>query len=326
MRPRTSTIFANARLAAGVFAAAILLHGCALLAPQTAEMQRAQPADLPERTELDEVPFFPQRDYQCGPAALATVLAGFKHEITPDELVGQVYLPARQGSLQVEMLAAPRRYGLVSYQLAPRFEDVLREVAAGTPVVVLQDYGAWPVSVWHYAAVAGYDLPKDEVVLRSGEKRRLAMPFGIFEYTWKKSGYWAMVALPPDRMPATAGEAGYLAAIRAMERLGDSRAARTAYATFLGRWPDNLAAGIGLANAYYAQGELGEAEALLRLLAERHPDSAVVLNNLAQTVSDLGRHGEALALIDRAAALDSPYAATVGDTRKQILRRLGTNR
>ena len=39
------------------------------------------------------------------------------------------------------MLAAPRRYGMVSYQLAPRLENLLREVAAGIPVIVLQDYG-----------------------------------------------------------------------------------------------------------------------------------------------------------------------------------------
>ena len=65
--------------------------------------------------------------------------AGVK--VTPEELVPQVYLPERKGSLQVEMLAAARRHGMVSYQLAPRFEDVLREIAAGTPVVVLQNLG-----------------------------------------------------------------------------------------------------------------------------------------------------------------------------------------
>src|SRR5450756_2093664 len=118
---------------------------------------------------------------RCGPAALATALANFKVKVTPEELVGQVYLPARQVSLQVEMLAAPRRYGVVSYQLAPRFEDLLREVAAGTPVIVLQDYGVWPFSIWHYAVVAGYDHPNRELVLRSGEKRRLTKPFAVLE-------------------------------------------------------------------------------------------------------------------------------------------------
>lgn len=317
---------ASARRLAGVCLLALLLHGCALFTPQTVQLREARLADLPERVELGAVPFFPQRDYQCGPAALAMTLGNFAVKVTLADLVGQVYLPARQGSLQAEMLAAPRRYGLVSYRLAPRFEDVLREVAAGTPVIVLQDYGVWPIPIWHYAVVAGYDRSREELVLRSGEKRRLTMPFGILEYTWKESKYWAMVAVPPDRIPATATESGYLAAISALAGAGDPRAARAAYATFLQRWPDNLAAGIGLANAHHALGDLPEAEAVLRRTLVRHPDSAVVLNNLAQTLSDQGRQDEALQFIDRAAGLPGPFAAAVEDTRGQILRRLGKAR
>lgn len=314
--------YRNARLFAGVLLLAAFLNGCALMVPQTIELRQAKTADLPEQVELGAVPFFPQRDYHCGPAALAMTLADAGIKVTPDDLVDQVYLPARQGSLQIEMLAAPRRYGMISYELSPRFEDVLREIAAGTPVVVLQDYGVWPVPVWHYAVAAGYDREREELVLRSGEKERLVIPFGVFEYIWKKSKYWAMVVTPPDRIPATANESRYLAAIMAMEGVGDARAARTAYGAFLQRWPDNLAAGIGLANAHYALGELGEAEAVLRRTASRHPDSAIVMNNLAQTISDQGRQNEALQLIDLAVALNSPFAATVGETREHILRRI----
>jgi tetratricopeptide (TPR) repeat protein len=223
------------------------------------------------------------------------------------------------------MLAATRRYGMVSYPLAPRFEDVLREVAAGTPVIVLQNFGVGPFSVWHYAVVAGYDYPEGRALLRSGEKQRLSVPFGVLEYTWKKSDYWAMVTVPPERLPATATESGYLAAVAALERAGDARAAKTAYATFLGRWPDNLPAVIGLANSHYALGELAQAEAVLRKASERHPDSAVVLNNLAQTLSDEGKNDEALALIQRAAALPGPFAEAVRGTRELILRRMKSN-
>ena len=315
----------DARRLAGISLLAFFLHGCALIVPQSEELRQARPADLPERVELAQVPFFPQEDYQCGPAALATSLASFNLKVTPADLVDQVYLPARQGSLQADMLAAPRRYGMVSYQLAPRFEDVLREVAAGTPVIVLQDYGVWPVPVWHYAVVAGYDYPKGELVLRSGVKERLTMPLGVLEYTWKESGYWAMVTVPPDHIPATANETRYLAAVSAMERVGSPEAARTAYTAFLKRWPGNLTAAIGLANAHYVLGELKQAETVLRRAAEDHPDSAIVLNNLAQTVSDQGRDQEALGLINQALALNSPFAATVAETRENILRRLGKN-
>lgn len=297
------------------------LGGCALVVPQTMALHDAWPAGVPERVELADAPFFPQLDNQCGPAALATAMGSFNIKVTPEELAGQVYLPARGGSLQIEMLAAPRRYGMVAYPLAPSYEDLLREVAAGTPVIVLQDYGVWPVSIWHYAVVVGFDHAGGELVLRSGEKRRLTMPFAILEYTWKESKYWAMVAVPPERIPVTATEASYLAAIVAMARVGDPGAVKTAYRTFLGRWPDNLAASIGLANGHYAQGELIDAEAVLRGAAMRHPDSVAVQNNLAQTLSDQGRQDEALALIERALALQGPYAAAARETRALIMQR-----
>lgn len=317
----------DARLAAGVFVSALALGGCAsVLFPQSAALRDAPPAGLGARVELQQVPFYPQDEFQCGPAALATVLAHFDIPVTPVDLVSQVYVPERKGSLQVEMLAAARRRGLVSYALAPRLDDLLRELAAGHPVIVLQDLGIGPLERWHYAVAIGYDLAAGELVLRSGETRRQVLPFGVHEYVWKKSGYWAMVAVPPERIPATADEARWLAALAAFERAGDIRKARAAYTTFLGRWPGNAGAAIGLANTHVAAGEPKQAEAVLRGVLARTPDSVVALNNLAQVLSDLGRHAEALVLVERAAAAPGPFAAAVQETRALILSRMaGTN-
>ena len=166
----------SARRLAGVFVL-VGLAGCASLFPQTRELaQGGLPPGLPEKIELTEVPFFPQQEYQCGPAALATVLNAGGAKVTPEELVSQVYIPERKGSLQVEMLAAARRNGMVSYTLAPRFESVLREIAAGNPVVVLQNLGLFSAG-WHYAVAIGYDYPLGTLVLRSGTHERDVMPF-----------------------------------------------------------------------------------------------------------------------------------------------------
>jgi tetratricopeptide (TPR) repeat protein len=321
--PSLRASYRSARLIAGVFVFTFWLGGCALLLPQTEELRSTWPGGLPERVELAEVPFFPQQDYQCGPAALAMVLANLHLNVAPEDLVGEVYLPARQGSLQVEMLAAARRHGMLSYRLAPRFENLFREVASGNPVIVLQNYGIWPAKYWHYAVVIGYDRDKGEVLLRSGERHRLRIPFPVLEYTWKDSDYWSMVVVPPERVPATAAEADYLAAVLAMARVAGARTARVAFAALLARWPDNLGASIGLANIHYGLGELRQAETILRRAAERHPESTVVLNNLAQTLSDLGRGAEALPLIDRAITLGGPFVDAARETRVAILKKLG---
>ncbi|HEX2199652.1 MAG TPA: PA2778 family cysteine peptidase [Burkholderiales bacterium] len=313
----------NARAAAGVFvcACALALTGCASLWPQTAELREALPAGLPERVELAEVPFFPQSDYQCGPAALATALASAGVKVTPEDLVPQVYLPERKGSLQIEMLAAARRHGLISYQLAPRLVDVMRELAAGTPVILLQNLGFR--DGWHYAVAVGYDYDRGEIILRSGVTEREVLAFTMNEFVWMRSGYWAMVAVPPSRIPATAQEERWLGAVAAYERAGNAAAARTAYAGFLQRWPDNVTAAIGLANAHHALGDLSAAEQVLRQAERRDPGSVIVLNNLAQTLSDQGKHQEALPFVERAAAAGGPFAAAVAETRATILKRLG---
>jgi hypothetical protein len=302
----------------------LALSGCASLWPQTAELREGLPQGLPERVELIAVPFFPQVEYQCGPAALATALVSAGVKLTPDDLVSQVYIPERKGSLQIEMLAAARRHGLVSYELAPRFDDMLREIAAGTPVIVLQNLGF--IDGWHYAVAIGYDYDRGELILRSGETERKVLPFPVHEMVWKRSGYWAMVAVPPDRMPVTADEARWLSSIAALERAGGPKAARIAYASFLKRWPENLGAAIGLANTHHALGELREAETVLRDAARRAPDSVIVLNNLAQTLSDQGRDEEALPFIERAAAAGGPFAGAVQQTRQMVLDRISAGK
>jgi tetratricopeptide (TPR) repeat protein len=313
----------NARVVAGVFlfACAALLQGCASFTPQTKALAQGRIEGLPPARELTEVPFFAQSDYQCGPASLAMVMAAAGVKVTPEDLVPEVYLPERKGSLQVEMLAAPRRHGLVTYQLAPSYADLLRELAAGTPVIVLQNLGI--KEGWHYAVAIGYDYENGMLQLRSGLEERQELPFAMNEMAWKRSGYWAMVAVPPGRIPASADEARWLASLAAFERVGDASAARTAYRTFLQRWPANVGAAIGLANTHHALGELREAESVLRDAEQRAPDSVVVLNNLAQTLADQGRYKEALPYIERAAAAGGPYAEAVGQTRKTIVENLG---
>ena len=68
-------------------------------------------ADASRAVELSRTPFFPQTRYHCGPAALATVLDGSGVDVKPDQLSASVYLPGKKGSLQIEMVAATRRYG-----------------------------------------------------------------------------------------------------------------------------------------------------------------------------------------------------------------------
>ena len=312
MKPRS-----NARFYAGVlFLGTLMLAACA--APQSKSLLRSPPAELPPRVELVHVPFFPQEQFQCGPAALASVLSAAGIDTTPEALVPLVYLPARRGSLQVELLAATRRQGVLAYQLAPRLDDLLAEVAAGNPVLVLQNLALEWVPRWHYAVVVGYDLEREEIVLRSGTTARAVLSLHTFEHTWKRSGHWAMLALHAGRAPRTAAETPFVDAALALEQNRQLEAAQAAYSAALERWPGNLTAVIGMGNVSYSLGDLGGAEAALRLGAERHPDSVAVLNNLALVLSELKRHRQAIETAERAAALGGPLHAEAEKTLEKI--------
>ena len=313
--------FAEVRIVAGFALVLRLLTGCITL-PQTEALRQDAGADLPARAELQTVPFFAQEEYQCGPAALAMALNAAGVAASPDSLTEQVYIPARKGSLQVEMLASARRHGLVAYELAPELKDVLAEVAAGNAVIVLQNLGLWAFHpYWHYAVVIGYDLEKQQILLHSGTTAHRAMPIGLFEFLWIDGRRWAMVALAPARLPATAREQSYASAVVALEQSGRIAEAHRAYEALLQRWPADLIGLMGLGNSAYALGRMAEAEMAFRKATAAHPLAAAAFNNLAQTLADEGKLDAALDAARKAVSLGETSLPAARATLEQILER-----
>lgn len=305
---------------AGVLLGALLVAGCAT--PQVSRLQAASTStDLPAKASIAQVPFFPQDEYQCGPASLAMVAQYAGVSVQPDELKPQVFLPGRQGSLQLEMLVATRRQGLLAYPLAPELEDLLHEVAAGNPVLVLQNLTFSFAPLWHYAVVIAFDRERNTIVLHSGVTERLEMSLFTFERTWARGGYWAMLALPGGRLPATARDVSYLAAAAALERLQPA-AAQAAYVAALQRWPEQRAAWLGWGNTAYAQGRLDEAAQAFESATRQHPDFADAWNNLAQVRWEQIRWQDAQAAIDQAVALGGARVEVYRDLQAKIKARI----
>ena len=312
----------NARLWPGVFFLVlplVMLAGCAT--PQTDRLLESATA-FPRPVELTAVPFFPQEAYQCGPAALATVLNGSGLNVTPEELTPQVYLPERQGSLQFELLAAARRHGRVPYVLRPQLEALTTEIASGHPVLVLQNLSLAISPQWHYAVIVGFDLARAEVVLRSGREHRHVTSLRTFEHTWRRGDYWAVVVLPPGELPQTAEELPYLQSVLALEKLKRWQDTATAYGNALTRWPKSLGAHMGLGNSRYALGDLRAAEAAFRAATRAHPDAAVAFNNLAQALADQKRWREAEQMARKAVDIGGDNA----DVFRQTLARVEARR
>lgn len=300
---------------AGLVAFVLLLAGCAT---QTDALLQSGPSGLPRRVELTATPFFPQERYQCGPAALAATLQAAGIAITPDVLVPQVYVPQREGSLPPEMLAAGRRNGAVSMTIPPRLDALISELAAGNPVIVLQNLSLPWFPLWHYAVAIGYDLDRAELILRSGTTEREIMRLSTFDNTWARSKRWGMVTVPPSRLPASVEEGTAVTALVAFEKSVDAPRARTAYASALQRWPQNLTLQLGHGNAAYATGDRVAAAASFRHATLAHPDSAPAFNNLATVLAELGEFDEARQAAERAVALGGAWRDTASATLRSI--------
>lgn len=297
---------------------AVLLTGCAT---HTRALLQESAIRLPPRAELASTPFYPQERYQCGPASLAMSLATAGVDVTPDALKPQVYVPQREGSLQPEMLAAARRNGAVAMTIPPSLDALLTELAAGHPVLVLQNLSLSWMPLWHYAVAIGYDLEREEIILRSGTTERLAMSLYTFDKTWERGNRWAMVTLAPGSLPSTAGESTVVDALVAFEKTGDASRARKAYASALQRWPHNLSLQMGLGNTAYAAGDRSAAAAAFRQATQTHPDNAPAFINLATVLLELGEVKQARHAAENALALGGPWREAAAATLQAIKNR-----
>jgi hypothetical protein len=284
--------------AALVAVAALATAGCALR-PAAGEPP-AWPADLPTAVELTATPFHPQDRYQCGPAALATVLQSAGVAVTPEALVDEVYLPARRGSLQAELIAATRRRDHVAYEIEPAFMALLREVAAGRPVLVLQNLAIDALPRWHYAVVIGYDAAADRLVLRSGTTARQLMSRRRFDSSWRRAGRWGVVVSRPAEPPVTAVPLRWLRAAADLDVTQRRGAARAAQQAAVERWPESALAAVALANGQLADGDAVAAERSLHAAVARGAADAIVYNNLADLRGARGCRSAALQAIAQA--------------------------
>lgn len=244
--------------------------------------------------ELPDTPFYPQERYQCGPAALMTVLTHSGVDTTLEAMVERVYLPGRRGSLQTELVAATRGSGRIPYRIDAALAAIVAELQRGRPVLVLQNLGVGWLPRWHYAVVIGVDAIHDKVTLRSGAERRHITDTGTFLRTWRRGDYWGLVVLRPGDLPANPDPDRYFRAVAALESTGQVEDANTAWRAALDRWPGDAIALFGLANTEFALSNYAAAEELYRQLLIRNPGQVVARNNLALALARQDKNTEAM--------------------------------
>lgn len=261
----------------------LLLGACATSGYQTRSVLDSPP-DVPRKVRLEYVTFMDQseRGY-CGPSSLSMALQAAGQSASPESLAEEIYSEKHGGSLQAELVATARKRGLLAVQIEG-LANVLKEIAAGHPVILFENLGIriWPK--WHYSVAVGYDLDEQELILHTGHIANRSQSLNRFERGWKLAGYWGLVVLPVDELAEGAGELGNLQGALGLEQAGHVRDAEKVYTHVLQKWPNSLAARVALGNLAYARGDFAGAVKHLKQAVKAHPDSQAARHNLAVAI------------------------------------------
>ncbi len=298
--------------------AAILLVGCAT--PGTVP-DIDLPPSTPDRVLLTDVPFYAQEKYHCGPAALAMALQWSGVAVTPEQVTDMVFTPGRKGSFQSDMMAATRRHGRLAYPIKGLL-CLIQEVAAGTPVVVLQNLGLKSIPRWHYATVIGYDLDQPSITLHSGDKAGRRVGLKTFMATWTRADQWGLLVLAVERMPQCAEEVTYLKSVQGLHIAGFADAAITAFQQAAAVWPASIQTRMALGNALYNGGDIQKAIECYRQAVQMDPHNGDALNNLAHLLAESGDLDTAVEMAGRAVEAAGPRLTVYRKTLEEIQRRI----
>jgi hypothetical protein len=272
------------------------------------------------------VPFINPRSDLCGATSIEMVssywqsVSTYIPRLSPQELDERTLIPAKSGTLQIELTATARADGLLVYPLEPTFDALFAELKQHHPVVVLVNRSFSWHPLWHYAPITGYDAKEQTILMHYFKKPNEAIPIGTFAALWKRSDNWGVVLLPPDQLPASATPRKFLQSAYDLEKIGRIDDAITAYQSALKRWPKDTNILFALGNAYYNVHRINDAEQTYKKILSDDSTNTLALNNLADLLYHTNRSDEALKLLDQAVTNDPKLQAIIQATRKDIHR------
>lgn len=279
----------------------VLLESC-MIAPQTKSFLE-RPSNIPQTHEIQNVEFFPQEAFYCGPTTLAEALNFYDIEVKPEEVAPSLFIPGREGSLQIEMVSSARRYGLLAYAETTTIERLLSLVSENIPVIVLQNLGTSWYPRWHYALVIGYDLQDETVMLHTGLSERRVASMELFENTWRRGDYWMLVAIPPQKTSQYLDPFLYVRAAQDLMEVNQEAAALAALESATQQWRDYWLSYLLLGN-HYLDDEPQLALSWYDKGADTGSDKPSFLNNYAYALLRNGYKARALDKIQTAVAIE----------------------
>ena len=143
---------------------------------------------------IQNVPFYPQEEYQCGPASLAGVLNHWNINVSPQEIASEIYSKSARGTMNIDMVLYVEKIGLKARQYRGSFEDVKTKIDSGYPLIVLVDEGFLIYQKNHFMVVIGYG--GEGIFANSGREQGKFIPTKEFLRSWKRTKFWTLFITP----------------------------------------------------------------------------------------------------------------------------------
>ncbi len=148
---------------------------------------------------IEKVPFYPQEEYYCGPASLASVMNYWGHMATQEEIAREVYIPKLKGTIGTDLAIYAEKNGFKADIKTGDIEVIKGYISQDHPVIAFLDLGIGPYSVGHYMVVVGYNDIEGKIIAHSGREENKVYAYTSFLRSWKRTGYWMLVLLPQDK-------------------------------------------------------------------------------------------------------------------------------
>ncbi len=140
---------------------------------------------------IEKVPFYPQNEYQCGPATLASVMNYHGIDITPEQIVKDIFSKTARGTLTFDMVNFVKNRGLKVDYYSSSLDDLKANINTGNPLIVLVDYGFLSYQQNHFMVVIGYN--DYGVIVNSDSFQGQFITNENFVKVWKKTNFWTLL-------------------------------------------------------------------------------------------------------------------------------------
>jgi ABC-type bacteriocin/lantibiotic exporter with double-glycine peptidase domain len=173
----------------------LILSACAT-APRFRDLQ----PDLEARGHyIPNVPFIPQEESRCGPAALTMALNYWGAKVSEEEVASETYLPALRGSLISDLRTFAERKGFRATSYSSSLDDLRYHISKNEPLILLLDLGRGYYQKPHYILAVGFHEGRGVLIAHSGRNGNQVIPYDKLISQWSKMNYLALLVVPRDR-------------------------------------------------------------------------------------------------------------------------------